>query len=69
MLVLRHQEHHFYGVQHGTLFVNWNAQPGPAMCVWLDSVHRQVGLPELNATHYDPVSLAAVAEAEEAAIL
>ena len=31
MLLLRHNERHFYGLKHGSLFVDWNARQGPAM--------------------------------------
>ena len=69
MLYLHHNEGHFYIVQHGSLFVDWNARPGPAMRELLDSVHRHVDVPVLDAAHYDPESLFGTAVAEEAAIL
>ena len=58
MLVLNHAERDFYGAQYERQFQDWYALPGPDMRARLDSVHQKVGLPTLNASHYDEGSLA-----------
>ena len=42
MLLLNHAEGHFYGVQYGQQFLDWNALPGPGMRTRLDKVHQLV---------------------------
>ncbi|KAE8909802.1 hypothetical protein PF005_g19624 [Phytophthora fragariae] len=69
MLLLKHTEGHFYGVQHGDVFHEWHAHPGPDMRERLDHVHRLVGLPVLPSARSDPESVAAEATYEEQALL
>ncbi|GMF45405.1 unnamed protein product [Phytophthora fragariaefolia] len=65
--LLKHTEGHFYGVQHGDVFHEWHAQPGPDMRARLDEVY--VGIPVLPSDGYDPDSVAAEAAYEEQALL
>ncbi|OWZ22451.1 hypothetical protein PHMEG_0002847 [Phytophthora megakarya] len=44
MLLLKHSEGHFYGVQHGQTFIDWHTKSGPAMRSRLDAVHRKLGI-------------------------
>uniref|UniRef100_A0AAV1TQF6 Uncharacterized protein n=1 Tax=Peronospora matthiolae TaxID=2874970 RepID=A0AAV1TQF6_9STRA len=69
MLIFRLQDSQYYGVQHGSLFYEWHARLGPATRTRLDTAHRAVGLPVLDASAYDPDSLAEIVRAEEVAIL
>ncbi|KAE9118866.1 hypothetical protein PF006_g18487 [Phytophthora fragariae] len=69
MLLLKHTEGHFYGVQHGDTFHEWHAQRGSEMRERLDQVHRLVGLPVLPSAGYDPASVAEEAANEEQALL
>ncbi|KAE8972863.1 hypothetical protein PR001_g26477 [Phytophthora rubi] len=69
MLLLKHTEGHFYGVQHGHTFHEWHAQRGPAMRERLDTVHRKVGLPVLKSDGYEPESITEEAALEEQALL
>ncbi|KAE9361166.1 hypothetical protein PF008_g1309 [Phytophthora fragariae] len=69
MLLLKHTEGHFYGVQHGDVFQEWHVHPGPDMRERLDHVHRLVGLPVLPSAGYEPESVAVEATYEEQALL
>ncbi|OWZ14412.1 hypothetical protein PHMEG_00012116 [Phytophthora megakarya] len=69
MLLLKHTEGHFYGVQHGDLFATWDNEDGPTMRNRLDMVHRAMKWPLADAVPYDPNALHDVATAEEEAIL
>ena len=71
MVVLNHThtQGHFYGVQYGRQFQDWNALPGPDMRASLDSVHQEVGLLTINASPFNEGSLAESARVEEGPIL
>ncbi|CAI5717705.1 unnamed protein product [Peronospora effusa] len=69
MLLLKHVESHFYGVQHGNLFFEWHAQPGPDMRSRLDSVHEATGFPKLPSVGYDLDSVRAEVTLDEQFVL
>ncbi|GMF46551.1 unnamed protein product [Phytophthora fragariaefolia] len=69
MLLLNHNEGHFYGVQHGDTFHEWYAQPDSNMRERLDQVHAALGLPILPSDGYEPEYVTAEAKLEEQALL
>ncbi|GMF51713.1 unnamed protein product [Phytophthora fragariaefolia] len=69
MLLLKHREGHFYGVQHDTTFHDWHTQQGPEMRVRLDLVQSELGFPILPSEGYDPESVTVEAAQEEQALL
>lgn len=69
MLLLKHTENHFYGVQHGSWFTTWDNEDGPTMRNRLDLVHKAMNWPPLDAAPYELTALHDAAVAEEAAIL
>ncbi|KAG2766843.1 hypothetical protein PC116_g15645 [Phytophthora cactorum] len=68
MMLHKHTEDHFYGVEHGQTFIDWHARSGPTMWTRLDKVHATLRLPILSVKAYDPEFVALEAEQEEQAL-
>ncbi|KAG6947486.1 hypothetical protein JG688_00015530 [Phytophthora aleatoria] len=69
MMLLKHTKRHFYGVHHGSTFLEWHAKSGPAIRVRLDTVHAKLGNPILPSNAHDPESIDLEAIQEEQAHL
>ncbi|KAG3126899.1 hypothetical protein PI124_g21094 [Phytophthora idaei] len=69
MMLLKHTKRHFYGVHHGSTFLEWHAKSGSAMRVRLDTVHAKLGNPILPSNAYDPEAIDLEAIQEEQAHL